>query len=276
MVTYFVLNNISNRFLGSVLSEADTKVMNAYGWGVQFHKNSSINLFVKFFGVPHLGARMRNRILENIINKRNHKNSTLFDAGCGIGLTSMYLSNKFEKIYAVDVEEQKIKVAKMIAKNNHINNIEFRKVDVLKDKIASKTFDFVICFEVLEHVDNEEEFIYKLSKLVKKNGVMILSFPSKTLLSRMAQKSLDHHKSGYSSDEIKKIAKKLKLKVVEEQSFGKSILGKLVVGCDFIFRITFTPLASLFFPVFYPLLILDYYLPKFGIPRGYILVIHKN
>jgi len=271
-----VENFFKNRYLGSVLSEANTKVMNAYGWGVQFRKNSSINLFVKFFGVPHLGARMRNRILENIIDKRNHKNSTLFDAGCGIGLTSMYLSNKFNKIYAVDVEEQKIKEAKIIAKNNHIKNIEFGKVDVLKDTITSKTFDFVICFEVLEHVDNEEEFIYKLSKLVKKNGIMILSFPSKTLLSRMAQKSLDHHKAGYSSDEIKKIAKKFKLKVVEEQSFGKGILGKSVVGCDYIFRRTLTPLASLFFPIFYPLLILDYYLPEFGIPRGYVLVLKKD
>jgi hypothetical protein len=95
-------------------------------------------------------------------------------------------------------------------------------------------------------------------------------------MSRIAQKSLDHFKVGYVPNDIKEILKPLRLKIVEEYSFGKSILGKSVVFVDFLLRKSIPLVASGLFPIFYPLMILDYSLPHFGIPRGYILVIKRK
>lgn len=261
---------------GSSLANSNLRAVNAYGWSVQFKKGSFKNLLVKYFGVLHLGTRIRNRILESILNKRDLKNKMLLDAGCGIGLASIYYSKRFKNITSVDLEEQKINQAKTLAKANHIKNISFKDVDLTKAPFIKKQFDMIICFEVIEHVEDDASMLKGFSKMLSKNGELILSFPSKTLMSKIAQKSLDHFKVGYVPSDIRKILNKLNLKIVEEYSFGKSILGKLVVFVDFLLRKSIPVVASALFPIFYPILLLDYHLPKFGIPRGYILVIRKN
>ncbi len=276
MVTYFVLKKLKGRYFGSALARSNNKVMNAYGWGVQFRENSLQNLAVEYLGVFHLGARIRNKILKGILEKEDHLDHKLLDAGCGVGLASIYLSNRFCEVYGVDIDPLKIKEAKILAEENHLKNVNFKRADLLANGFINEKFDVIICFEVMEHVVNDKILIFNLSKLLKKGGRLILSFPSGTLLSRIAQKSLSHHKVGYTPNDIKKLLSGTKLIITDEFSFGKSILGKSVVACDFIFRKTFPILASIFFPVFYPLLILDNYLPKFGIPRGFILILNKR
>lgn len=276
MVTYFVLKKLKGRFFGSALAGSNFKVINAYGWGIQFRKNSLQNLIVEYLGVFHLGARIRNRILTGILEREDHTNHTLLDAGCGVGLASIYLSSRFCEVYGVDIDPLKIKEAKILAEENHLKNVNFKRADLLTNGFINEKFDVIICFEVMEHVVNDKKLIYNLSKHIKNNGQLILSVPSKTLLSRIAQKSLDHYKVGYTPNDIKKLLSGTKFKITDEFSFGKSILGKSVIACDFIFRKTFPILAGIFFPIFYPLLMLDSKLPKFGTPRGFILVISKK
>lgn len=261
---------------GSILENSNIRATNAYGWGVQFKKGSIQNFLVGNFGVFHLGTRVRNKILESILLKNSIKDKTLLDAGCGIGLASLYYSKYFYKVLGVDLGKDKISQAKILAKNNNIKNVDFRVVNLIKSKFTEEKFDKIICFEVIEHVENDTALLTGLSKLLKKDGELILSFPSKTLMSKIAQKSLDHFKVGYIPSDIKQIIKPLGLRVVEEYSFGKSILGKSVVFVDFLLRKSFPIVASALFPIFYPLLLIDYHLPMFGIPRGYILVIRKK
>lgn len=264
-----------NKYLGSSLANSNIKAINAYGWGVKFKKGSLQNFLVEHFGVFHLGTRIRNNILENILDKMDLSKNNLLDAGCGIGLASIYHSTKFASVTGVDLEDRKIDQAKILSKSNSIKNVSFRTVNLMDPPFTKNKFDTIICFEVIEHVSDDKKLIRGLSQLLKKDGEIILSFPSKTLMSRIAQKSLDHFKVGYVPSDIKEILKPLNLEIVEEYSFGKSILGKTVVFIDFLLRKSMPVVASAFFPVFYPLLILDYHLPKFGTPRGYILVIKK-
>lgn len=263
------------QYLGSCLANSNIKAISAYGWGVQFRRGSIQNFIVGYFGVSHLGTRIRNRILENILEKRDLSKYDLLDAGCGIGLASIYYSPRFATVTGVDLEE-KIRQASILKKDNLINNVNFKAVNLMNPPFTNKQFNIIICSEVIEHVEDDVKLLTNLSKLLTKRGELILSFPSKTLMSKIAQKSLDHFKVGYVPSDIKKILKPLKLKVVEEYSFGKSILGKSIVFIDFLIRKSIPLAASGLFPIFYPLMILDYSLPHMGIPRGYILVIKRN
>lgn len=267
---------IKNQYFGSSLASSNIKAINAYGWGVKFKKGSIQNFLVGNFGVFHLGTRIRNRILGEIFDKRDLSKNNLLDAGCGIGLASIYYSPRFASVTGVDLEKHKIDQAKSLAKSNHIKNVNFRTANLIDMPFTKNKFETIICFEVIEHVSDDKKLIKCLSQLLKKDGEIILSFPSKTLMSKIAQKSLDHFKVGYVPNDIKEILKPLNLKIVEEYSFGKSILGKSVVFVDFLLRKSAPMIASAFFTFFYPLMIIDYYLPEFGIPRGYILVIKRK
>ncbi|AKN32852.1 RNA methyltransferase [Clostridium carboxidivorans P7] len=52
-------------------------------------------------------------------------NETVFDAYCGTGTISLFLSQKSKKVYGIEIIPQAIENAKINAKQNNINNAEF-------------------------------------------------------------------------------------------------------------------------------------------------------
>src|SRR5260221_1288188 len=265
-----------NYFYGSALANSNIRPTNAYGWGFKFKKKSLQSTLISYTGVFHIGARIRSRILSNVLNRKNYSKKELFDAGCGMGLSSIYFSNKFKSVTGVDLDPDKIKQAKILARDNHLTNINFKVGNLLKNKFTDKKFDVVICFEVIEHVQDPEQLLKSLSSILKKDGKIILSFPSKSFLSALAQKSLDHYSIGFSPVEIKKLSKGTKLVIKEKISFGNTYLAQFIVGVDFFIRKIFPILSALLFPFVYPFMVLDLNFPKMGVPRGYVLILEKS
>ena len=54
------------------------------------------------------------------------------------------------------------------------NNVKFLEMDALKVK-SRKKYDIVMCISVLEHIDNYFKVIKNLTKLVKKNGYLVMT-----------------------------------------------------------------------------------------------------
>ena len=52
-------------------------------------------------------------------------NDTVFDIYCGIGTISLFLAQKASKVYGIEIIEDAIKDAKINAKLNNLNNVEF-------------------------------------------------------------------------------------------------------------------------------------------------------
>ena len=53
------------------------------------------------------------------------ENDTVFDIYCGIGSISLFLAQKATKVYGIEIVEDAIKDAKINAKLNNLNNVEF-------------------------------------------------------------------------------------------------------------------------------------------------------
>lgn len=53
------------------------------------------------------------------------ENDTVFDIYCGIGTISLFLAQKASKVYGIEIIEDAIKDAKINAKLNNLNNVEF-------------------------------------------------------------------------------------------------------------------------------------------------------
>ena len=53
------------------------------------------------------------------------ENDTVFDIYCGIGSISLFLAQKAAKVYGIEIVEDAIKDAKINAKLNNLNNVEF-------------------------------------------------------------------------------------------------------------------------------------------------------
>jgi 2-polyprenyl-6-hydroxyphenyl methylase/3-demethylubiquinone-9 3-methyltransferase len=113
------------------------------------------------------------------------KNLDIIDVGCGGGLISMPMSDLGSNVTCLDANENNIKAASDYAKQHNLQ-VEFVNSTVEEFIFATKkpsSYDVVLCLEVIEHVANPPEFVQNLTKLLKPNGLMILSTINRTLKS---------------------------------------------------------------------------------------------
>ena len=117
------------------------------------------------------------RILLSVINKFLKGKKTILDIGCGAGTIDFYLANKKHEVIGIDISDKAIESCVKTAKNLGLKNVKFKQVDFPK-KTISGNFDFVICSEVIEHLENDRLALKQTRQLLKRGGILVLSTPS--------------------------------------------------------------------------------------------------
>ena len=134
------------------------------------------------FKILHEIRPLRIKYILRQFKAKNIKNLEILDLGCGGGLVSESLARLEAKVTGVDFVGNNIKIAKKHAKSNNLK-INYIKSDIEELNIKKK-FDVVILFEILEHLDDWKFFLNKLNKVVKNNGLIIISTINKNFLSK--------------------------------------------------------------------------------------------
>ncbi len=113
-----------------------------------------------------------------VFNKHIKSSDTVLDVGCGIGVISLYYGNKCKSVHGIDISDKAIKLANESAKELKLNQkIKFEVVD-FPNKYLDKKFDKIIFSETLEHIQNEDLALQSISKMLNKNGQLIVTVPS--------------------------------------------------------------------------------------------------
>lgn len=102
----------------------------------------------------------------------------ILDVGSSQGLTLGYLAQVFPDIQGIDVDQEAIQTALQRLKRLGLKNkISHYNGDKLPFK--NESFDGIIATEVFEHVDNRDKFIKELARVLKPEGVLVISSPNK-------------------------------------------------------------------------------------------------
>lgn len=144
----------------------------------------------------------------------------VLDAGCGEGNLSMYMAKRGAFVFGVDKYTRYVDECEKKSINLALNHkTSFLRADIVKNKIKG-TFDLVACFEVLEHIKNYIMAIRNLTNLMKPNGILIISTPSKNAplfrlgLTKKEDKRFGHLRR-YTLEEMDNLLKKQGLKILE-------------------------------------------------------------
>jgi 2-polyprenyl-6-hydroxyphenyl methylase/3-demethylubiquinone-9 3-methyltransferase len=107
----------------------------------------------------------------------------VLDMGCGAGLLAEPLARLGAAVTAVDAAAESIAVARDHAARRGLA-IDYRAGGV--EAVAGETFDLVASLEVVEHVADARAFVAGLAGAVAPGGLLVMSTPNRTWLSRAA------------------------------------------------------------------------------------------
>ncbi len=166
---------------------------------------SSGNPFIKY-----INNRRLNEICKLLPGNKEIK---ILDAGCGEGQLLERISKmKYKNLYGVDVTKVALEDAKKRVKAKlFLQNLN-------KMSFPDKFFDAVICTEVIEHIPDYKKVLNEFKRILKKNGLLIISFPNEPLcvLMRMAFLRNPRIKDHVNSFSVRRMKKEVGLKFLRK------------------------------------------------------------
>lgn len=108
---------------------------------------------------------------------------TALDAGCGAGLLCEPLARLGALVTGVDAAPENVAAARLHAEGQGLA-IDYRAGELAM--LGDARFDLVTSLEVIEHVTDPAAFVSGLADRLAPGGLMILSTPNRTTLSRLA------------------------------------------------------------------------------------------
>ena len=150
------------------------------------------------------------------------KGKKVLDAACGEGYGSKILSQFCDSIVGIDIDELTINNAKNKYKDK--KNMSFINSSIEKLPFSDNTFDVVVSFETIEHVNEiiQDKFLKEVSRVLKDGGIFIISTPNKKIYSDIEEGSNHYHVKEFYKDEfIEFLNNEFKYKKVYGQYFRK-------------------------------------------------------
>lgn len=100
------------------------------------------------------------------------------DVGCGYGHTVVQLAARCERVVGLEPNGVLVGEAKELTTNAGLGNVEIRE-GTSADIEDVEQFDLAIMDNVLEHVDDQPDALYRISRSLTPGGVLFILVPNK-------------------------------------------------------------------------------------------------
>lgn len=159
---------------------------------------------------------IKNRIMDMGILK---KDMTVVDIGCGDGYISRAISGMVEKVIAIDISSRMLEQLNRKALESGIKNIETMETEAQEVPLADSSVDMVFASMFLHHIDEPEEIIREVYRIIKPGGTVVVADFEKH--DNMELKNAMHDVwSGFATAEVKKWFKDSGFRSIRVEKFG--------------------------------------------------------
>lgn len=113
--------------------------------------------------------------IEQKLREFNTPGARILDIGCGNGIISRYLGSKGYSVLGIDVDRKAVEYANS---HNNFPNVVFKEKNVEELTIEAVEYDAIICSEVLEHLEHPSKLLQVLSRILKREGIIVVTVPN--------------------------------------------------------------------------------------------------
>lgn len=160
------------------------------------------------------------------------KQYTALEFGCGTGLISFCLNDKFEMITLVDTSKAMIDVLNSKIEAFQIDNMRAYQIDINENNILlENSYDVIYTSMALHHIIDIETTIKNLYRLLKKDGYLcIIDLDEEDGSFHKEEKDFNGH-NGFNQNDLKNVLLQTGFKAVEANTFyeGKKVVEEMKV-----------------------------------------------
>lgn len=106
-----------------------------------------------------------------LLRQLNSSYQAALEIGCGKGEFSRRLAERSERVLALDLSPEMIRIAR--AQSAHLSNIDFQIADVMSFVLPPESFDCIASIATLHHLSLREIFL-KIKAALKPGGVLLV------------------------------------------------------------------------------------------------------
>lgn len=131
------------------------------------------------------------------------KDARTLDAACGEGYGAALLAETAASVEAVDISESAITHARQ--RYADTPGLAFHLSDCTSLPFADNEFDRVVSFETLEHLSEQEQLLTEFRRVLKPDGLLLLSSPDKAVYSDQHNTDNEFHVKELYRDELEQL-----------------------------------------------------------------------
>ena len=155
----------------------------------------------------------------------------VLDIACGEGYGANLLAETAKSVRGVDISNEAIAHAQA---NYQRSNLRFQIGAATNLNIADNSFDIVVSFETIEHLEAQAEMLSELKRVLRPGGVLIISSPNRPVYSQDGEQENHFHVKELDFVEFDDL---LKQQFPFVKHFGQRMLmGSVIQPMDYVER----------------------------------------
>lgn len=155
-------------------------------------------------------TELRGKIAEEHLHRyslamQHAKGRDVLDIACGEGYGTNLLGTVANHVIGVDIDNETVIHAK---EKYSQEGLDFRLGSCQKIPVADCSIDLAISFETIEHIEEHDQFLNEIKRVLKPGGTLIISSPDKENYSDHANYNNPYHLKELYFDEFVNLTKK--------------------------------------------------------------------
>lgn len=140
-----------------------------------FYEENPFPNYENLDSIESLREKAQKGIFTRLLDEQIPFGAKILEVGCGTGQLANFLAATWGRtVFGTDISLNSLKLGQEFKEKNHINNCGFFQMNLFKPVFKPESFDFVICNGVLHHTYDPFKGFETISKLVKKEGFIII------------------------------------------------------------------------------------------------------
>jgi SAM-dependent methyltransferase len=149
----------------------------------------------------HWWYRGRRRVLEDVIAGLGlPEDARILDAGCGSGRNMVELA-RHGTVTGIELSETSVRLARERGAGEVVLG------SVTEMPFAEDSFDFAVCLDVIEHLDDDGAALRELRRVIAPGGALLVTVPAYQWL-WSGHDEVNHHKRRYTDSTLQAVAER--------------------------------------------------------------------